>query len=230
MKIVNLFPLSIIQEKILLDKNIKHEMTKEIQSMVSKSKNKDYKNTDTSWTGDTQGFEYLHKNEIFKELFLHIKKITIKYLDHLKVDENIIDLYITRSWATLSNGKEKILPHNHLQSHISFAYYLKKSQDDANIVFNGEHFQNEIIPGIFRSPTIKDKGVIKEFNFFNAPSIDLNTQEDDLVMFPSKTYHRTQANKINNGRISISGDIVCVLKDSNLLEHVMPPLENWDKL
>ena len=35
---------------------------------------------------------------------------------------------------------------------------------------------------------------------------------------------------MNNGRISISGDIVCVLKDSSLLEHVMPPLENWDQI
>ena len=230
MKIVNLFPLSIIQEKISLEENTKSKMKDEIETMVSKSKNKEYKNKNDSWTGDTQGFEYLHKNEKFKELFFHIKKIAIKYLDHLKIDENVIDLYITRSWATVSNGNEKILPHNHLQSHLSFAYYLKKSKEDANIVFNGDHFQNEIIPGIFRSPTIKEKGLIKEFNFFNAPSIDLNTQEDDLVMFPSKAMHRTQANRNNNGRISISGDIVCVLKDSSLLEHVMPPLENWDKL
>jgi hypothetical protein len=35
---------------------------------------------------------------------------------------------------------------------------------------------------------------------------------------------------MNDGRISISGDIVCVLKDSNLLENIMPPLENWEKL
>jgi uncharacterized protein (TIGR02466 family) len=230
MKVVNLFPLSIIQEKISLDKNIKNEMIKEIETMVSKSENKDYKNKNESWTGDTQGFEYLNKNKKFKDLFIHIKKTAIKYLDHLKINENVIDLYITRSWATLSNGKENILPHNHLQSHISFAYYLKKSSEDANIVFIEEHFQNEIIPGVFRSPTVRDKGVIKEFNIFNAPSIDLKIMEDDLVMFPSKTFHRTQTNKVNNGRISISGDIVCVLKDSNLLEHIMPPIENWEKL
>ena len=99
-------------------------------------------------------------------------------------------MYITRSWATLSNGKEKILPHNHLQSHISFAYYLKKSAEDANIVFIEEHFQNEIIPGVFRSPTVRDKGVIKEFNIFNAPSIDLNiAMEDDFGgCFPLKHF------------------------------------------
>ena len=75
MKIINLFPLSIIQEKILLEENIKTEMHNEIESMVLNSKNKEYKNKDHSWTGDTQGFEYLHKNEKFKDLFLHIKKL-----------------------------------------------------------------------------------------------------------------------------------------------------------
>jgi uncharacterized protein (TIGR02466 family) len=230
MKIVNLFPLSIIQEKILLDKDIKKEMIEEIEAMASKSKNKSYRAKDVSWTGDTQGFEYLNKNEKFKELYVNIKKVVIKYLNHLKIDENVIDSYITRSWATVSYGKEQISPHNHLQSHISFAYYLKKGLNDSNIVFIDHHYQNEIIPGIFRSPTIKEKGVIKEFNLLNAPFVDLNTQEDDIVVFPSKTFHKTQPNKMNDGRISISGDIVCVLKDSNLLEHIMPPLENWEKL
>ena len=43
MKIINLFPLSIIQEKILLEENTKTEMHNEIQFMVSNSKNKEYK-------------------------------------------------------------------------------------------------------------------------------------------------------------------------------------------
>ena len=34
MKIINLFPLSIIQEKILLEENIKTEMHNEIEFMV----------------------------------------------------------------------------------------------------------------------------------------------------------------------------------------------------
>jgi len=77
MKIVNLFPLSIIQEKILLDKDIKKEMIEEIEAMASKSKNKSYRAKDVSWTGDTQGFEYLNKNEKFKELYVNIKKVVL---------------------------------------------------------------------------------------------------------------------------------------------------------
>ena len=230
MKVVNLFPLSIIQEKISLDKNVKNEMTKEIETMVSKSKNRDYKNKNESWTGDTQGFEYLFKNQKFELLFKQIKTKLVSYLKHLGINENKIDLYMTRSWATISNDKERIKQHKHQQSHISFAYYLKKDAEDSNIVFFEEYFRNEIIPGLFTSPTLRKAGVIGKVNLFNAPSVDIKVEEDDIVIFPSKALHGTQVNKSNKQRISISGDVVCVAKDSELLENMMPPLEKWDKM
>ena len=59
MKVLNLFPLSIIQDKILIDTDIKKQMLEEIQTMQIASKNKNYKLPQDSWTGDTQGFEYL---------------------------------------------------------------------------------------------------------------------------------------------------------------------------
>ena len=162
--------------------------------------------------------------------FLKKLKKLVNYLTHLGINHNEIDLYITRSWATLSNGKEKIKQHRHKQSHISFAYYLKKNNEDSNIVFFEEFYRNEIIPGIFTNQTIKNKGIINKFNLFNAPSIDINVEEDDILIFPSKSLHGTQPNKLNKGRISISGDVICVAKNSELLENMLPPLENWDKI
>ena len=109
MQIINLFPLSIVKEKISLDQNIKNQMIEEIRIMVKNSKNEKYKRGISSWTGDTQGFEYICRNEKFKKLFIEIKKKILNYLNHLKIDEKAIELYITRSWATVSNGKENIL-------------------------------------------------------------------------------------------------------------------------
>ena len=230
MKVLNLFPSSIIQDKILIKKDIKEEMIKEIKTMVLNSKNKEDKGIEDSWTGDTQGFEYIFKNEKFNFLLQEIKKTIIKYINHLGINDDKIDIYMTRSWATVSNGKEKILPHKHKQSHISFAYYLKKSLEDSNIMFHNEHFQNEIIPGLFTNRSMRAGGVLKETNLFNARSLDINVEEDDIVVFPSKALHGTQSNRSNTGRISISGDIVCVAKESKLLENMMPPVHNWDKM
>ena len=74
MPTINLFPLTVLKEKISLEENLKSEMIKEVQSMVNKSKNKNYQSTNNSWTGDTQGFEYICRNEKFKILFQEIKK------------------------------------------------------------------------------------------------------------------------------------------------------------
>ena len=205
-------------------------MIEEIRIMVKNSKNEKYKRGISSWTGDTQGFEYICRNEKFKKLFIEIKKKILNYLNHLKIDEKAIELYITRSWATVSNGKENILKHKHQQSHISFAYYLKKNNNDSNLIFFAENFQNEIVPGLFTNPTVRRRGIIKENNLFNTPTIDIKTEEDDILIFPSKADHGTQPNKINNERISISADIVCVAKNSELLETIMPPLQNWDRM
>lgn len=230
MKVLNLFPSSIVQDKISINQNKKKEMIEEIENMFLNSKNIKDKGNFDSWTGDTQGFEYIFKNEKFSLLLQEIKKTLIKYLNHLGIDESKVEIYMTRSWATISNGNEKILPHKHKQSHISFAYYLRKNLDDSNIMFYDEHFQNEIIPGLFTSRTIRKGGVLKSNNLYNAPSIDIKIEEDDILVFPSKSLHGTQPNKTNKGRISISGDVICVAKNSELLENLMPPLSNWDKM
>ena len=230
MKVLNLFPSSIIQDKILINQNIKNEMTEEIKNMLLNSKNRRDKGQQDSWTGDTQGFEYIFKNEKFNLLLQEVKKKIIKYINHLGIDDNKIDIYMTRSWATVSSGNEKILRHKHKQSHISFAYYLKKNLEDSNIIFYDEYFQNEIIPGLFTSRTMRAGGVLKEINLFNTPSVDVKIEEDDIIVFPSKTPHGTQSNKSNRERISISGDVVCIAKKSELLETMMPPINNWDKM
>ena len=86
------------------------------------------------------------------------------------------------------------------------------------------------MPGIFRSETALQKGLVKKMNPFNVTQAIVNVEEDDIVIFPSKTIHSTQPTQNNDERISISADIVCVAKDSNLLEMGMPPLDEWTKM
>ena len=127
MKVHNFFPLSILQDQIKLTDEEKINLIKDIRIMKSNSQNSDYQKNDASWTGDTQGYEYIFNIPKFENLFLQIKKKIEIYLDFLKIDKNQIEMYIQRSWATISVGSEVISKHQHLQSHLSFAYYLKKT-------------------------------------------------------------------------------------------------------
>ena len=127
-QIFNFFPLSVLKSKIDLSNEQKKKMLDEIFDMEKKSTNPEYKTQVSAWTGDTQGFEYIHNNPIFKDFFTEVKKKIVEYLNFLQIDHEQLDIYIQRSWATISKEKEHISLHKHLQSHLSFAYYLKKQK------------------------------------------------------------------------------------------------------
>jgi uncharacterized protein (TIGR02466 family) len=229
-QIFNFFPLSVLKSKINLTSDQKQKMIDEVFSMEKKSKNLDYKNQTSSWTGDTQGFEYLHNNPVFNIFFEEIKKKVFEYLDALAVDKEKLEIYIQRSWATISRDKENIALHKHLQSHLSFAYYLKKKDTDANLLFIDETKHNEFLPGLFLSPTTLKEQIINKRNISNTAAIVFDAKEDEIVMFPSKTSHQTQPNVKNHERISLSADIFLTSKHSENLEHLVTPFDNWKKI
>ena len=71
---------------------------------------------------------------------------------------------------------------------------------------------------------------VKKMNHYNVTQAIINVEEDDIVIFPSKTIHSTQPSQTNSERISISADIICVAKDSKLLEMGMPPLNECTQI
>ena len=230
MKVHNFFPLSILQDQIKLTDEEKINLIDDIRVMKSNSQNSDYKLNKASWTGDTQGHEYIYNNPKFNNLFEEIKKKIQIYLDFLKIDKDQIETYIQRSWATISVGSEVISKHQHLQSHLSFSYYLKKSKEDSNFIIYDNEKKNEFIPGLFGSRTLVQKKLIKQITLATATKISLDIKEDDIVIFPSKTPHSTDQIKTNAERISISGDIIFLAKDTNSIEHLTPNFRNWKKL
>ena len=230
MKVHNFFPLSILQDRIKLTDKDKINLINDIRIMKNNSQNSGYKLNQASWTGDTQGYEYIYNNPKFNNLFEEIKKKIQIYLDHLKIDQDQIETYIQRSWATISVGNEVISKHQHLQSHLSFSYYLKKSNEDSNFIIYDDEKKNEFIPGLFGSRTLVQKKLIKEVTLTTATRVSLDVKEDDIVIFPSKTPHGTEQIKTNDERISISGDVIFLAKDTNLIEHLTPNFNNWKKL
>jgi uncharacterized protein (TIGR02466 family) len=228
-KTYNLFPLTIYKSKIELNMLEKESLENEIFLMEKNTKNQDYKTHNKAWTGDTQGFANLHHNKKFENLFNQIKVHIQNYLEKLHIDTKQTNIYYQRAWATISRGLENISPHIHAQSHVSFAYYLKKSSSESKILFLDQNKNNEIIPGLFSSKSINKKNIIKERDEHNTSAITFDVEEDDIVIFPSKTLHSTQANIKNDLRISLSADITILAKDSENLEHLIPAFKDWKK-
>lgn len=225
MKVMNLFPLTIVEDTITIDEDERKVLISEIIKMKGiKQSNKSH----FAWTGDTKGYEFLFSNDLFKNLATKISKSIVNYLQLLEINSDLLDIYYQRSWATYTETEQKINFHTHSQSNISFAYYLLKPNNSGGIIFKSNELQNELAKNIFTGSKL-EKSLINKANVYNSDKSMFDPIQDSIIIFPSKTPHGTTPNKSNYPRISISGDITIMLKNSDGFEHLMPNYENWTK-
>ena len=228
-QLINLFPLSVYKSLVGLDIEERNKLIELILNMEKESSKNLTKKESHSWLGDVNGFENLQLNSQFDKLFNLIIFNIKKYIDSMNIDSDQLNIYIQRSWATISRGAENIPPHKHHQSHISFAYYLKKNENDSKISFHDSAAQNEFMPLLFSSRSVAKKNIIKKRDLLSSPIVQIPAKEDEIIIFPSKSRHSTQPGIKNDERISISADISLLVKNSDGLEHLTPPFENWKK-
>ena len=226
---INFFALTIYKSKINLKEDERNELIDEIISQKKKSDNTNYISENRAWTGDTQGYEYLYLNPKFQNLFKLIEEQVLIYVKKFGFNTNKINIYFQRAWATVSSKNQNISSHDHPQSHISFAYYLKKSKLDGGITFIDKHKHNEFIKNSFGSRTLIEQKVIEKSTFLNSNSVNFSPEQDDIVIFPSKTLHATQINNTENTRISISADITVISKNTAKIEQLITPINKWKK-
>ena len=224
MKALNLFPLTVAQDKITISEDERNIFINEIIKMKSKNNQQ----SDYAWTGDINGYEFLFENKLFENLAKKISDAIIEYLQILEINTNLLDIYYQRSWATYTNNKQSINFHTHSQSNISFAYYLLKPPGSGGIIFRSNELQNEVAKNIFTRSKL-EKSLINKANAYNSDRSMFDLEQDSIIIFPSKTLHATMPNQSGEPRISISGDVSLMLKDSDGFEHLMPNFKNWTK-
>ena len=225
-EVFDFFPLTIFKDKIIISQKEKNKLIDFIFDSENEGK-KFQKRKGDAWLGDTRGQEYLFTAPIMNNLVNLVSDKIKLYTAMLSLNNEKLYFYYQRSWATITKNKEQIRPHSHDQSNISFAYYLMKPKNSGNIRFSSES-QNEIAKGLFHKEKL-DLGLLKEVTKRNTPNIDLNVEEDNIIIFPSKTKHSTTPNITQNPRISISGDVTIMLKDSSGHERLMPHFNNWQQ-
>ena len=226
MKVLNLFPLTILQDQISIEENERQILIDKIIKM--KEENQDSNKSSYAWTGDTKGHEFLFSDHMFNNLSNKISNSIVKYLELLEINTKLLDIFYQRSWATYTTEEQSINFHTHSQSNISFAYYLLKPSNSGGIIFRSNELQNEIAKNIFTNSKI-EKSLINKPNVYNSDKSVFDLEQDSIIIFPSKTPHATIPNKSKSPRISISGDVTIMLKDSKGFEHLMPNFNHWTK-
>ena len=216
-------PFSVFKDVININNSQKAIMIKRILDIKNSNQN-----NNSAWTSDINGEQFLLRNKFFRKLYKEIGTKVKEYASTLNINIEMIDFYMHRSWATVCDKNEYLNPHKHWQSNISFAYYLKKPQNSGNIVFSFNENPNEIADKLFSHDKLK-KGLLSDINNLNQTVFEIDAMEDEIVIFPSKTAHSTMRNLSNEDRISISGDISIMLKNSNEFEHLLPNPNLWQR-
>jgi len=222
--LLHLFPLTVFQSSVSVAPAEREEM---VQAIVEMSRVRAaQKAPGVAWTGDLNGYGMLHNDPRFAALFASFQRPLYEYLELLRISQERVRLYFTRSWPTLSTRGDSTQAHEHMQSHISLVYYLKKPADSSGITFVEKDAPNQFAPNLFSNTHLK-AGVLKEIQELNAQKIFVQPSEDDVLIFPSKALHEIPTNPSNDLRVSIACDIVATVRDSAGLEYLLPDPGTW---
>lgn len=123
------------------------------------------------------------------------------YCNDLKIDlgfKKNLTAKINNIWININSDGTFNIPHIHPDSIFSGVYYVKKSQDDGNIVF--------------KTPAINqqyhyEKNLIENFTPYTSQVYKIPGDTNKLLLFPSWLEHYVEPNLSKVDRISIAFNV-----------------------
>jgi uncharacterized protein (TIGR02466 family) len=219
--IMNFFPLTVYQDDVPEHGALKDRLIDEVHKRATDLPDEGH---DYAWTGDMHGHGFLHLEPAFEPLFEAFVPHIRKYLEVFDLRTDNLSLYFQRSWPVVTRRTQHVAPHSHAQSHISLVYYLKKPDKSGGLRFGVDSAPNELAPRLFG---VRMEGFRTKGTPLNSNLIDVDTEEGQILLFPSKATHGTNLNESDEERISISADIIMTLKEDSNFENLMPALSKW---
>ena len=192
-----LFPTPVWTSQLENYKSINEQMYDFIKSEQSKDKFGISKSNVKGW--HSKDFE-LNKTEVQKFINLILPSIEKVMID-MNWERQKQEVKINNMWAIINTGGAANLRHQHGNSSISGAYYVKAPVNCGDIVF----YDPRPAP-VYSHPNISGP------NFLNAQVNGITPKEGALVLFPSFLDHSVNENKSNDERIVISFNIRISIK------------------
>lgn len=219
--IVNLFPLSVYISDVAEHASLKERFAAKLKDLPPYQPDSRY-----AWTGDVKGHGFIHLDEDYKPWLDAMLPHIHRYLELLRLRTEYLDIFFQRSWPVVTKRNQVVAAHSHENAHISLVYYLEKPEHAGGLRLLVNSAPNEIIPGLFSA--------VQPFFFertpFNSNHVDMDLNEGQVLIFPSKTVHQTIQSESDEDRISLVADIAIMLKAGSECEKFMPAFSLWKKL
>jgi uncharacterized protein (TIGR02466 family) len=133
----------------------------------------------------------LFKEPELKRLGTFCEQAAHDFFQQVYAPKNLINLYITQSWANYTEKNQYHHKHQHPNSLISGVLYISSDDDTDRINFYKE------LKSQYHIPT-------ENFNHWNSESWWFPVKSNTLLLFPSDLTHMVETKKTPGTRISIS--------------------------
>ena len=174
------------------------ELNTELENYILNLKKKDEKGQKKSNAGGwhSQNFDLTNDNTAKK-----FAKIIEKFYKKVIIDEmgwkyNSDRVKIEGMWSIINKKGSFNIQHNHPNSYLSAAYYVRHPEKSGKIRFFDPREQKNI-----RYPKIK------KYTDLSAVIIEKDPKEGDLLIFPSYLYHSVGENLSEDDRIVVSFNV-----------------------
>jgi len=214
MKIHEIFPILIAQDKVDNHDEFKENYYDDLQSLWWNG----YENTTPEHSERTS----LHLKPEFNSIFESIGRSVRRYLELMEVNHQIFYVNITKSWIGYADSHTPPLTlHLHNDSDISFCYYISCDSTSDKFCLHNYNNMNEISGQLFE--VNKKHNTIKKFNKYNCDRYTISAQEGTILIFPSQLQHSTLKKENLEDRYCLIGDIKLCLKPEHNIHHQSCP-------
>ncbi len=195
-----LFPTPVWTTQINNYKKMNEDMYHYIKNIQNKDNLGINKSNVKGWHSNDFDLNKSEPQNFIKFIFPYIEQV----MNDMKWEKKKQIAKINNMWAIINTGGSANLRHQHGNSTISGAYYVRAPKDCGDIVF----YDPRPAP-VFYHPNLES------VNLLNAQINGVTPKEGGLVLFPSYLDHSVNENLSNEERIVISFNIRININSNN---------------
>ena len=193
-KINKLFPVPVFEKKL----DNYEQLNKDLEKYIYDLQKNDPKGQIKSNSGGWHSPFFNVKNSAILQKFIasfsdYLYKVISGSMSWKCEPKNVV---IVNMWSIINKKNTFNIRHDHPNSIMSAAYYVKAKKNSGNITF----YDPRQVKTMYHPP-------IKEYNELSSEAVKMEPEEGKLLLFPAYLHHSVDENLSNNDRIVISFNI-----------------------
>ena len=194
-RIHKFFPVPVFEQKLENFESLNLELENYIYELKKKDPDGQKRSNAGGWHSP---FFNINESAVIKKFISSFKdSLPVIMSDHMGWYTNKEKIKILDMWSIINSKNTFNVQHNHPNSLLSAAYYVKAKKNSGQIKF----FDPKEMKVMYHPS-------ISKFNEISAEVVKIEPEEGKLLLFPSYLYHAVDENLSDEDRIVISFNLI----------------------